>query len=67
MTQAVRAWRKANTHVRAANHAKAIYWLCRTQATLDADRPGRKGHHGMDTGYMFAAAFFLLVLWVVNG
>jgi hypothetical protein len=33
------AWRKANAYVRSGQHDRAIYWLWRTQAILDADAP----------------------------
>ena len=64
MTRARRAWRKANAYVRSGQHDKAIYWLSRTQAILDGDRPHRRRLEGMDTGYMLGALIVVVVLWV---
>ena len=38
MTRTMHAWRKANAYVRSGQHDRAIYWLSRTQAILDAGR-----------------------------
>jgi hypothetical protein len=67
MTEAMRAWRKANAYVRSGQHAKAVYWLHRTQEILDGDRPRRQRLKGMDTGYMLAALFVLVLLWFGKG
>ena len=65
MTKAKRAWRKANAYVRSGQHDKAIYWLSRTQAILDGDRPHRRRRlEGIDTGYMLGALIVVVVLWV---
>ena len=63
MTRARRAWRKANAYVRSGQHDKAIYWLSRTQAILDSDRPRRRRLEGIDTGYMLGAMIVVVVLW----
>jgi hypothetical protein len=67
MTRTMRAWRRANACVRKGNHAKALYWLARTQAILDSTPPRRKRLDGMDTGYMLVALVVLISLWVLNG
>jgi hypothetical protein len=68
MTQAMRAWRKANTYVRLGQHAKAVYWLSRTQAILDGGPPRRQRLKGMGTGYMLAALCVLvMLLWFARG
>ena len=64
MTKAKRAWRKANAYVRSGQHDKAIYWLSRTLAILDGDRPHRRRLEGIDTGYMLGTLFVVVVLWV---
>jgi len=68
MTRMMRAWRKANAYVRSGQHAKAIYWLSRTQAILAGGRPRQRRLEGMDTiGYMLAALFVLVVVWIAKG
>jgi hypothetical protein len=67
MTKAKRAWRKANAYVRSGQHAKAIYWLSRTQAILDGDRPRRRRLGDMDAGYLVAALVVVVLLRVANG
>lgn len=67
MTRAKRAWRKANAYVRSGQHAKAIYWLSRTQAILDGDRPRRPRFDDWKAGYMLAAVMVFVVLWVAGG
>jgi hypothetical protein len=47
-----------------ASHDKAIYWLSRTQAILDGDRPHRRRLEDIDTGYMLGALIVVVVLWV---
>ena len=64
MTKAKHAWRKANTYVRSGQHDKAIYWLSRTQAILNGDRPHRRRLEGIETGYMFGALIVVVALWV---
>jgi hypothetical protein len=67
MTKAKRAWRKANAYVRSGQHAKAIYWLSRTQAILDGDRPRRQRIYDMDAGYLLAALVVVVLLCVASG
>jgi hypothetical protein len=67
MTQMMRAWRKANAYVRSGQHAKAIYWLSRTQAILDGDRPRRRHSESTGTDYLLAALFVLVVVWIAKG
>jgi hypothetical protein len=68
MTRLMRAWRKTNAYVRSGQHAKAIYWLSRTQAILDGGQPRQRRLEGMDTiGYMLAALFVLVVVWIAKG
>jgi hypothetical protein len=67
MTRTMRAWRKANAYVRSGLHAKAIYWLSRTQAILDGDRPRRRRPEGMETDYVLAVLFVLVVVWIAKG
>jgi hypothetical protein len=62
MTKAKRAWRKANVYVRSGQHAKAIYWLCRTVDILDGGEPRPSDLKDIDAGYMFVALFMLVVL-----
>jgi len=62
MTKGKRAWRKANAYVRSGQHAKAIYWLSRTQEILDGERPSRQRLRGMDAGYLLAALVVLVLL-----
>jgi hypothetical protein len=64
MTRARRAWRKANAYVRSSQHDKAIFWLSRTQAILDGDRPHRRRLEGIDTGCMLGALIVVIALWV---
>ena len=66
MTKMMRAWCKANAHVRSGQHEKAIYWLLRTQEILDAGPPRPSRLKNIDAGYMLAALFFLTLLWVMN-
>ena len=67
MTRAKRAWCKANAYVRSGQHEKAIYWLSRTQAILDSERPRRRRLDGMDAGYMLVGLAALVLLWVAKG
>jgi hypothetical protein len=67
MTKTKRAWRKANVYVRSGQHAKAIYWLSRTVDILDGGQPRRHHLKDIDAGYMFAAVFVLVLLWVTKG
>jgi hypothetical protein len=65
MTRMMRAWRKATAHMRSGEHAKAVYWLSRTLAILDNERPRRRRLEGMD--YLLAALFVLVVVWIAKG
>jgi hypothetical protein len=68
MTRTMRAWRKANFYVRSGQHAKAIYWLSRTQAILEAGPPRPSRLKNFDAGYMTVAALcFVALLWLANG
>jgi hypothetical protein len=67
VTKTMRARRKANAYIRSGQHEKAVYWLSRTVAILDGERPRRRRLDGMDTGYMFGALGILVLLWVVKG
>ena len=67
VTKTMRAWRKANAYIRSGQHEKAVYWLPRTVAILEGERPRRRRLDGMDTGYMFGALGILVLLWVVKG
>ena len=64
--KARRAWRKANAYVRSGRHAKAEYWLRRTQEILDGEQPPRQRLQGWDIGYIFVGLFVLAVLmmWI---
>jgi hypothetical protein len=64
MTRMTCAWRKANAYMRSGEHAKAIYWLSRTLAILDNERPRRRRLEGMDTDYLLAALFISVVVWI---
>jgi hypothetical protein len=65
MTETMRAWRKANAYVRSGQHSKAIHWLSRVQVILDSGRPSRPRR--TNTGFMLAAAFVLVLIWVGSG
>ena len=67
MTRMMRAWRRANAHMRSGEHAKAVYWLSRTLAILDNERPRRGRVEGMDIDYLLAALFVLVVVWIAKG
>ncbi len=67
MTRTMHAWRKANAYVRSGQHDRAIYWLSRTQAILDAGPPCRSRLKDVDAGYMLAALFFFVLIWVATG
>jgi hypothetical protein len=67
MTRTMRAWRKANAYVRSGQHAKAAYWLSRTLATLDVDPTHRRRSKCIDTDYLLAALFVLVVIWIAKG
>jgi hypothetical protein len=67
VTKAKRAWRKANAYVRSGQHEKAIYWLSRTVAILDSERPQRRCFEGMDASYMLGALVVLVLIWVAKG
>src|SRR3984893_14460897 len=63
MTRTMHAWRKDNAYVRSGQHDRAIYWLWRTQAILDAGPPCRSRLKDVDAGYMLAALFFFVLIW----
>ena len=67
MTRMMRAWRRANAHMRSGEHAKADYWLSRTLAILENERPRRRRLEGMDIDYLLAALFVLVVVWIAKG
>jgi hypothetical protein len=67
MTRTMRAWRRANAYVRSGQHAKAAYWLSRTLAMLNRDQPPRRRLKCMDTDYLLAALFVLVVVWIAKG
>jgi hypothetical protein len=67
MTRTMRAWRKANAYVRPGQHAKAAYWLSRTLAELDRGQPPRRRSKYMETDYLLAALFVLVVVWIAKG
>ena len=67
MTRTMHAWREANAYVRSGQHDRAIYWLSRTQAILDAAPPCRSCLKDVDAGYMLAALFFFVLIWVATG
>jgi len=62
----MRAWRKANGYVRSGQHAKAIYWLARTQELLDSEprRPMRVG--GMEASCMLVGLAVLIAVWFAS-
>ena len=64
MTTMMCAWRQANAYMRSGEHAKAVYWLSRTLAILDNERPRRHRLAGMDTDYLLAALFISVVVWI---
>ena len=67
MTRTMHAWREANAYVRSGQHDRAIYWLSRTQAILDAGPPCRSRLKDVDAGYMLVALFFFVLIWVATG
>jgi hypothetical protein len=67
MTKVRCAWRKANAYVRSGQHAKAVYWLSRTQEILDGDRPHGRRSKSMDTDYLLAVLFVLVLFWIAKG
>jgi hypothetical protein len=65
----MRAWRKANACVRSGQHAKAIYWLNRTQAILDGEQSRWQRLDDRGVGYVLGAIGFLVLLvllWVAK-
>jgi hypothetical protein len=46
-------------------HDRAIYWLSRAVDILDAGPPKPSRLKHIDAGYMFAALFFLVLLWII--
>jgi hypothetical protein len=67
MTRTMRAWRKANGYVRSGQHAKAAYWLSQTLEMLDRDRTPRRRSKFMETDYLLAALFVLVVVLIGKG
>jgi hypothetical protein len=67
MTRTKRAWCKANAYVRSGQHDKAIYWLSRTQAILDGERPRWQRLDDVNVGYVLSALGVLVLLWVAKG
>jgi hypothetical protein len=65
MTRVMRAWRKGNAYVRSGQHDKAIYWLSQAVDILDAGPPKPSRLKQIDAGYMFAALFFMVLLWTI--
>jgi hypothetical protein len=65
MTRMTCAWRMANAYMRSGEHAKAIYWLSRTLAILDNERPRRRRLEGTD--YLLAALLIAVVVWIAKG
>jgi hypothetical protein len=63
----MRAWRKANAYVRSGQHAKAIYWLSRTQALLDGEPKRPMRVDGMEVSCMLGALAVLIVVWAAVG
>jgi predicted nucleic acid-binding Zn ribbon protein len=53
--------------MRSGEHAKALYWLSRTLAILDNERPRRRRLEGMDIDYLLAALFISVVVWIAKG
>jgi hypothetical protein len=66
MTRAMHAWRKANAYVRSGQHEKAIYWLTRTHAILEAE-PSRPLGDWTNVSYIAGALVILVALWFSNG
>ena len=67
MTRTMRAWRKANAHVRSGQHAKAAYWLSRTLAILDREQLPRRRWKYIEADYLLAALFVLVVVLAAKG
>ena len=67
MTRTMRAWRKANAYVRSGQHAKAIYWLSRTQALLDSEPQQPMRADAIETSYMLGGLAMLIVIWFASG
>ena len=67
MTRMMRSWRKANSYVQSGQHAKAAHWLIRTLEILDGDQALRHRSRYMDTDYLLAALFVLVVVWIAKG
>ena len=67
MTRTMHAWRKANGYVRSGQHAKAIYWLSRTQALLDSEPKRPMRADAIEASYMLGGLAVLIVIWFVSG
>jgi hypothetical protein len=65
MTEFLHTWRKANQHVRAGEHMKAIYWLQRAHEVLARkNRHQWSFAHELDLGYVLAATFVLSIVLI---
>ena len=63
ITPFMRAWRKANAHVRAGRHGEAVYWLMRARFMLDRHQRRRRSWvTELDLGYMLLALTVLTAL-----
>ena len=62
MTRIMRSCRKAKVYVQSGQHAKAAHWLIRTLEILDGDQALRRRSRYMDTDYLLAALFVLVVV-----
>jgi len=67
MTRTMHAWRKANAYVRSGQHAKAIYWLSRTQALLDSEPKRSMRADAIEASYMLGGLAVLIVIWFASG
>jgi len=67
MTKMMRSWRKANAYVRSGQHAKAAHYLTRTLEILTGDQALRRRPKFVDTDYLLAALFVLVVVWIAKG
>jgi len=60
------AWRKSNAYVRSGQHAKAIYWLTRTQALLDSEPKRPMRSDVIEATYMLGGLAVLIVIWFAS-
>jgi hypothetical protein len=61
------AWRKANAYVRSGEHAKAIYWLSRTQELLDSEPRQPMRADALEASYMLGGLAVLIFIWFASG